>query len=283
MKFVKKSRIEEAKASEPTDRNNILHLVLEKYWLLNGLNNTVDKLLREWLLSILRHERDTTCNDSIIEELNDLALAKKCIDMGEAFKPFGTNLDEALEMFQKSLVIRERKLGNDHTDTANSYKKIGIVMRLKGDFDGALDMFQKSLVIRQNKLGNGHPDTANSYTNIGLLLVIEKHDFDGALDMFKKSLAIRQNKLGNDHPDTANSYNNIGLAMFNKGDIKGALTMYQKSLAICENKLGNDDPRTILVKLNIKTIKICSMIGITMRFLIVLAGLIYLQRLLYNS
>ena len=120
--------------------DSILTLVREKFGL-KELNSAVKKLLTQWLLSILQHERDLRCSDAIVQESDDLNLAKKCADIGKAFEQF-ESYDEAMVMFQKCLLIREKKL---------VYDDVGAMMKLKGDLDGSLAMFQKCLLIREKK------------------------------------------------------------------------------------------------------------------------------------
>jgi hypothetical protein len=59
----------------------------------------------------------------------------------------------ALEMHNKALAIREKVLGNEHPDTAESYNNIGAVMLAVGDDVGVLDMLNKALPIYEKVLG----------------------------------------------------------------------------------------------------------------------------------
>jgi tetratricopeptide (TPR) repeat protein len=53
------------------------------------------------------------------------------------------NLDEAMEHYQLALAIRKVKAVNSST-LANSYNKIGSVLKDKGDLDAARDYWRHS-------------------------------------------------------------------------------------------------------------------------------------------
>jgi tetratricopeptide (TPR) repeat protein len=140
---------------------------------------------------------------------------------------------KALEYYQKSLAIREKVLGLEHPNIAQSYNNIGELYRSMGDYPKALEYHQKSLAVFEKVLGVEHPDTATSYNNIGLVYK-SMGDYPKALEYYQKDLAISEKVLGKEHPFTAISYNNIGLVYESMGDYPKALEYHQKSLAIKE-------------------------------------------------
>ena len=75
--------------------------------------------------------------------------------------------DKALEYYDKSKAIREKKLGAEHPDTASTYCNMAIVYSDMGNYDKALKYFEKSKVIIEKKLGAEHPETAAIYYNFG--------------------------------------------------------------------------------------------------------------------
>ena len=78
----------------------------------------------------------------------------------------------ALEMHNKALAIREKVLGNEHPDTAESYNNIGAVMLAMCDILGALDMLKRALAINDKVLGKEHPDTIDSLDAVAAILRI---------------------------------------------------------------------------------------------------------------
>ena len=157
---------------------------------------------------------------------------------------------DALKLLQKQCEIRERILGTEHPDTAETYNDIGFVYDDLGGYASALDWYQKALRIRETVLGKDHPDTATTYNNIALVYY-NQGDYARALDWYQKALRIRESVLGTDHPDTATIYNNIGLAYNNQGDYASALECYMQDLRISERVLGTDHPDTATTYNNI--------------------------------
>ncbi len=84
-------------------------------------------------------------------------------------KGLGESADytEALEYHKKSLVIREKVLGEEHSNTAASYNELGWVYHSLGIYEKALESHQKALTIRKKVCGIDHSDTATSYNDIG--------------------------------------------------------------------------------------------------------------------
>jgi tetratricopeptide (TPR) repeat protein len=71
-----------------------------------------------------------------------------------------------LELFFKALEIRERVLGEEHTDTAATYCNIGLVYDRKGDHDEALKWHFKDLKISEKVLGEEHPYTKGTLESL---------------------------------------------------------------------------------------------------------------------
>ena len=202
-----------------------------------------------------------------------------------------SNFDKALELLYKALNIREKILGVEHINTANTYHSIGYVYS-QYDYTKALEYYEKALIIREKVLGKEHSDVAASYNNIGYvyyfqgnyskmleylqkaLIIHEKvlgkehpnvamsyhnigyvYYFQGnyskALEYYQKALIMREKVLGNEHQDIAASYNNIGLVYHTQGNYSKALEYYQKALSIWEKVLGNEHPNTATTYNNI--------------------------------
>ena len=71
---------------------------------------------------------------------------------------------------RQALAIRERMLGENHADTADSCSVLGILLYDEGRFEEALPYYQRALAIREQVLGPEHPHTARSVNNMGVLL-----------------------------------------------------------------------------------------------------------------
>jgi eukaryotic-like serine/threonine-protein kinase len=158
--------------------------------------------------------------------------------------------EEALAEHRHALSIRERVLGPDHAEVAQSHNSIGIVLDDEGKYDEALAEYRRALAMRERILGAEHPDVAGSHNNIGLALG-RQGKYEEALAEHRRALAIRETVLGPDHPDVAASYNNIGLVLEDQGKYAQALAEFQRALAIREKALGPDHPDVALSHNNI--------------------------------
>ena len=184
-------------------------------------------------------------------------------------------LDEALQAYRQSLLLRKKHLGC-HTLTAQThaakaamhfqmeeYEVAGehfqhatdILKSLLGDqeetasmfqclantyvqienYRGALDALQEVKNIRL-KLSGEHLDTAMSFEQVGNVC-LKMEDFEEAIRSFQKASEMRLNLLG-DHLDTAQSYRLLGTAQLGKHDFSDALESLNTALKIYLQELG---------------------------------------------
>ena len=100
-------------------------------------------------------------------------------------------------MFKHSI----ENIGIRTYNLANTFNNIGVVYRIKGEYNKALDYFHKCFDIQTVKLGKNHPYLAYSYGNIALTFE-NIGDKNKALKYFKICLKIRSKTLGVNHPVT---------------------------------------------------------------------------------
>ncbi len=193
-------------------------------------------------------------------------LANSIINIGYLSQLQG-NISEALEAYQKSLLIYEEI--NNKSGIAFSLNNIAAIYERQGDITKALDYYHKSLKIREEL--NEKNEIAASLNNIAVVYYSQA-DYPHAIENLKKSLNIRkkmQDKKGiaialnniagiyqlqgdssialnyfneslklrqelNDKDGIANSLSNIGLVYSKQGQIEIALSYFQKSLILRE-------------------------------------------------
>ena len=68
-------------------------------------------------------------------------------------------LQEAATMFQKSLGILIKALGEEHPSVAITLTNMGTLFKSMGDRAAAKDHWSRALRIFREKLGNEHPNT----------------------------------------------------------------------------------------------------------------------------
>ena len=111
------------------------------------------------------------------------------------------NLAGARPYVQRALDIREKALGPDHPDTAQSLNNLGGLLQAMGDLAGARPYFERAYTIRQKALGPNHPDTAHSLWWLGSLAERDG-DRAKAKTLYQQALTIYETALGTSHPTT---------------------------------------------------------------------------------
>jgi tetratricopeptide (TPR) repeat protein len=106
---------------------------------------------------------------------------------------------EAEPLYRLSLAAKEKALGPDHPDVANSLNNLAELLRAKGDYAGAEPLYRRALAIVEKALGPDHPHVAICLNNLALLLK-SKRDYAGAEPLYQRALAIDERALGADHP-----------------------------------------------------------------------------------
>ncbi len=148
---------------------------------------------------------------------------------------------EAEPLHQRALAIRERALGPDHLDVAQSLNNLAVLFHGQGRTAEAEPLQQRALAIRERALGPDHLHVAQSLNNLAGLY----HDqgrWAEAAPLYLRALAIRERALGPDHPDVANSLNNLAGLHHDQGRTAEAEPLHQRALIIREHALGPDHP-----------------------------------------
>jgi CHAT domain-containing protein/Tfp pilus assembly protein PilF len=152
--------------------------------------------------------------------------------------------DEAIRTEEKSLNIRERILGANNLDVAESLFARGLYCRNAGDIPRAEDSYLRALAIREKALGAEHPDVSLVLNNLGYLYYYDLHDYDRAESLYERSIAIKEKAFGAEHPQVATTLINIGLIEWKRKDYARAKAAFERALGILEK---NNGPESDLV------------------------------------
>ncbi|MCT0223761.1 CHAT domain-containing protein [Synechococcus sp. CS-1328] len=143
------------------------------------------------------------------------------------------------------MAIREKTLGPDHPETANSLNNLAELYDNQGNYAKAEPLYIRALAINEKALGPDHPGTAQSLSNLALLF-LNQGAYAKAEPLYIRALAISEKALGPDHPDTAIRLNNLATLYDSLGAYAKAEPLYRRSLAIREKALGPDHPGTAI-------------------------------------
>jgi tetratricopeptide (TPR) repeat protein len=148
---------------------------------------------------------------------------------------------EAIPLAQQALAIREKALGPDHPDVAQSLNNLALLYLQQGRYAEAEPLLKRALAIREKALGPDHPDVAVSLINLAGL-----YDNQGryaeAEPLLKRALPILEKVLGPDDPAVATMVNNLALLYEDQGRYAEAEPLLKRALAINEKALGPDHP-----------------------------------------
>lgn len=190
------------------------------------------KVLLAHTLSVIEHA--VNCEvalEDVAALLNQVGLYQKSRAQYAAAEP----------LFRRSLEIREKKLGPDHLEVAQSLNNLANLLRSQGQYPAAQSLFERSLDIREKQLGSDHLDVAQSLNNLAGLLSAQSQ-YAAAKPLFERSLDIRERQLGSDHLVVAQSLNNLAGLLKAQGQYAAAKLLFERSFEIREKQLGSDHP-----------------------------------------
>ena len=150
---------------------------------------------------------------------------------------------QARPLYEWALALREKRLGPDHPDTAETLNNFAFSLREEGNYEAARALFERALAINEKAFGAAHAATAPSVNNLALLLR-DQGDLAAARPLFERALAGIEKSFGADHPATAAGLGNLGLLLKDEGDLPAARALLERALAIDEKALGADHPDT---------------------------------------
>lgn len=144
-------------------------------------------------------------------------------------------------LYKRSLAIREKALGTDHFDVAQSLNNLALLYTDQRKYLEAEPLYKRSLTVIEKVLGIDHPIVALSLNNLAELYR-EQGKYTEAEPLYKRSLAIDEKAQGPDHPSLATTLNNLALFYQDQGKYTDARPLYKRSRAIFEKALGPDHP-----------------------------------------
>jgi tetratricopeptide (TPR) repeat protein len=167
--------------------------------------------------------------------------AARLLDLAGYYLNDRARFSEAERLFQRALAIRERVLGPDHPDVAESLNNLAALYYHQGKYTEAGPLSHRALAITEKARGPEHPHVAIRLNNLAALYN-EEGKYAEAEPIHQRALAIREKTLGPDHPDVATSLSNLGGLYRNQGKYAQAEPLCQRALAIDEKALGPKHP-----------------------------------------
>jgi len=150
------------------------------------------------------------------------------------------NKEKAERLYRQSLAIREKALGKDHPDVAESLSGLAGALSLKR-IEEAERLARRSLSIREKALGENHPDVAESLSSLTevILEIGKPSEIESYL---RRAITIRETSLGRTHPLLAESLVNLGVFFDKRGQCQDAEAPMRRAITILETAYGTDHP-----------------------------------------
>lgn len=139
--------------------------------------------------------------------------------------------DEALQVLQRSLAMRERLHGPRSESVAAVLHNLALVQRGRGQPAEAERLLRQSLAIKQAVLPATHPSTLVSLESLGRVLN-ELRRFDEAEAVLLQVLDLRRQLYGSDNEKMASAHNELANVLHDRGRITDALVHYREAVRI---------------------------------------------------
>ncbi|OCT98193.1 clustered mitochondria protein homolog [Xenopus laevis] len=148
------------------------------------------------------------------------------------------DIAEALDNQQKAVIMTERTLGYDHTNTIQDYVLLSLYCFTSGQLPVALKLLYRARYLLLLVTGEDHPSMATLDSNIGVVLqaVLE---CDLSLRFLEKALETNKKYFGNKSLDVALSHHLIALAHTSKAEFRAAMQQEKETYTIYKALLGD--------------------------------------------
>ena len=140
---------------------------------------------------------------------------------------------EGLHPAKEALLLRERLLGSESLEIAESLTTLGALLHQEIQFKEAHPLLDRALRIREAHLSPDHPLIAESLTNVARVLYAEGQ-FSRAQPLLDRAVAIREQKLGTTHPDLGVSLVHLSIVQSQLGDLPISRRTMERALRILE-------------------------------------------------
>ncbi len=150
------------------------------------------------------------------------------------------NFAEARTLHERAFAIRERDLGPDHPQIANSLQRLANVDQLDGRYDDAVTGYDRAKAILVAAHGPEAEPLGGLYHNLGRLQFM-RGNLDEALPNLQLSTVVFERYAGPDHPMLATALNALGATLRRLGRVDEALVVVQRAESILSRALGPDN------------------------------------------
>ncbi|KAK8170135.1 clustered mitochondria-domain-containing protein [Phyllosticta citrichinensis] len=149
----------------------------------------------------------------------------------------------AVELAHKAVIVAERTLGVDSSETVLSYLNLSLFEHANGNTKEALGYVRHALELWKVIYGNNHPDSITTINNAAVMLQTLKQYHESRL-WFEACLAVSEDVSGKQSVNTATLLFQLSQALALDKDMHAAVNRMRESYNIFNQVLGPEDRNT---------------------------------------
>lgn len=194
---------------------------------------------------------DARCLLETIERIKDLPVAQqrelskvKAMDSkGKVLYDQG-RYAEVLELVQVQLEIRRRILGDDHSETLNSFQNVSELLYIQGRLAEAESFCSEAMEGCRRLHGENHPVTILSINLLGKLFSNQGKLVESER-LFRQASEAARRVMGDKHITTLGVILNLATILKDQSRLDEAETLYREAVEGFRSELGDEHPTTL--------------------------------------
>ncbi|KAI5285367.1 Intracellular distribution of mitochondria, partial [Ascosphaera acerosa] len=151
--------------------------------------------------------------------------------------------EAAVELARKAVIVAERTLGVDSSDTILSYLNLSLFEHAMGNTNAALVYIKHALELWKVVYGASHPDSITTMNNAAVMLQHLKK-YSDSRKWFELSLGVCESLFGRQSVNTATILFQLAQALALDQDSKEAVKKMRDAYNIFLSELGAEDRNT---------------------------------------
>jgi serine/threonine-protein kinase len=159
--------------------------------------------------------------------------------LGDVYRQLG-RLERADTLLRAALTQRQRTLGPDHPDVAQTVIAMSALETLRAAYDSAEALARTGLAASRRAYAEDHPQVALATDALGRVLE-EKGDYAGAIAVYEEAVRLRS-RSGEVTPELATSLTGLANNQFYLGNYAAADTLNRRALAMSRQLYGEQHP-----------------------------------------
>jgi tetratricopeptide (TPR) repeat protein len=148
---------------------------------------------------------------------------------------------QAEPFLERALSLRERGLGTEHAETANTLNALAEVYHYHGKYQQVERLLEPALARFERALGSTHAEIAKTLNFLAITYTFEGK-YAQAEPLFQRALVLGEQNLGLEHPNVLDILHNLHILYYYQGKYAQVEPLMQRELAIREHMHGSDHP-----------------------------------------